>query len=638
MALFSRLKTWIQNEKLTFSDLNAEFDNILTNSTADKELSNIAFAAEATPDPGAVNASVADELKWLRSQIHSISGQSQWSTAIPLSLSDLSQAIGSVSPTVSRSKIVSGYVDANGQPNFLQGSTIDRKVTLKGGTTPFVFYADGTKYTISSNVASANTATAPIADTTTGGLSAPVILTNDQKVVVPVQTPANVPAAIQALEGKFIALQSSTRIAVGKLARNSYEGGTPGVDYYFINDAKTETFFFDSSGIPLTAGTAGATSGVLTVGYVFVTSALTVKISSVEPVVSGTAPSDTSVYWFDVVNGIWKTYDGASWVSAASCCVGVALFNATQCVGVRAFDFFANYTAANNLSLRVLNNSTKIFAESPSSVNVYGSMVQIPAEYSWTISSDCAEGAPSALTTYYLYIKKDGTPIYSSVVPVNRDYDLYGIYHPNKPWRCVGKFYLHNTSPLIYAVTPIQMGQFGNDAIRDISIKPRKIINTLQSYALAGANGGYTKNDAQWYLVYEFKAINEGRPFMVKIQNGLVKPTDPTKDAGMHVYFDTRNTINNLGGMVPVINRINTLLNDINTITSDPSYVPSPWGLSTIPTIAWPGLEIIVPPYTTEIGQPINYKVYVRNLTVDANVFSASGLLGYSPTLVGTYI
>lgn len=83
-ATFSRVKTW-GAEVLTYSDLNAEFDNILTNLTPsgiDDESVNDA-AAQATSDPYPAAAlskatSLQTEIQQLRYLIKQITGETYW--------------------------------------------------------------------------------------------------------------------------------------------------------------------------------------------------------------------------------------------------------------------------------------------------------------------------------------------------------------------------------------------------------------------------------------------------------------------------------------------------------------------------------------------------------------------------------
>lgn len=85
MALYSRVKTWVSNEVLTAANLNAEFDNILTNSAA---ASMVGYSANTTQmrltaDPGGVGteslaSSVAEELTRIRYVLKRIVGGAQW--------------------------------------------------------------------------------------------------------------------------------------------------------------------------------------------------------------------------------------------------------------------------------------------------------------------------------------------------------------------------------------------------------------------------------------------------------------------------------------------------------------------------------------------------------------------------------
>ena len=96
MALWSRVHTWVSNEVLTASDLNAEFDNNLTNS---KATSVVGYSADSTemqtvedPYPGAsvsLAASMKEELTRIRYLIKQMTGQSQWYVDPVGSLSNL---------------------------------------------------------------------------------------------------------------------------------------------------------------------------------------------------------------------------------------------------------------------------------------------------------------------------------------------------------------------------------------------------------------------------------------------------------------------------------------------------------------------------------------------------------------------
>lgn len=85
MALYSRVHVWVSNEILTASDLNAEFNNILTNATAAELIGYSANVSQmqTVVDPGGVGTeslagSVSDELARIRFKLKQIIGSAQW--------------------------------------------------------------------------------------------------------------------------------------------------------------------------------------------------------------------------------------------------------------------------------------------------------------------------------------------------------------------------------------------------------------------------------------------------------------------------------------------------------------------------------------------------------------------------------
>lgn len=93
-GLFSRLKTWVSREVLTYSDLNAEFDNIISNCEADTlgGYSSTAAQMQLQVNPGTVGAesrptNISGELERLRYVISRIVGKTYWYEAPTQSLS-----------------------------------------------------------------------------------------------------------------------------------------------------------------------------------------------------------------------------------------------------------------------------------------------------------------------------------------------------------------------------------------------------------------------------------------------------------------------------------------------------------------------------------------------------------------------
>ena len=85
MAVFTRIKTWVSNEVLTASDLNGEFNNLLTNTKPEsiEDQSTDVATMQATVDPGgsgteSLATTLAGEIQRLRYKIKQIIGGPYW--------------------------------------------------------------------------------------------------------------------------------------------------------------------------------------------------------------------------------------------------------------------------------------------------------------------------------------------------------------------------------------------------------------------------------------------------------------------------------------------------------------------------------------------------------------------------------
>lgn len=170
-GLYSRLKTWVDDEDVTHSDLNAEFDNVLTNFVPlmmDDYSSNTS-QMQTTADPGEVGSeslatTLAGELERLRFIIKEITGEDQWYESPTASLLGLANAIGGGLPD---NRLVSGRVRATSQqPIFLVPNGAARTVKLDGTPTAFVYYVNGTQYSISTDVTLTGLTAAPSSNNT----------------------------------------------------------------------------------------------------------------------------------------------------------------------------------------------------------------------------------------------------------------------------------------------------------------------------------------------------------------------------------------------------------------------------------------------------------------------------------------
>lgn len=117
MAVFSRVKTWVSNEVLTASDLNAEFNNLLNNTipaSIEDQSADVA-TMQATADPGGVGTeslatTLAGEIQRLRFAIKRIAGGAQWYTAPAYDLGSTIAAGDIANDAITTDKILDGNV------------------------------------------------------------------------------------------------------------------------------------------------------------------------------------------------------------------------------------------------------------------------------------------------------------------------------------------------------------------------------------------------------------------------------------------------------------------------------------------------------------------------------------------------
>ncbi len=449
-AIFSRLKTWVSTEDVTYSDLNAEFDNILNNLVPAMidDYSITVSQMQTTTDPGEVGTeslatTLAGEIARLRFMIKEITGETQWYTSASASIAGLANAVGS---GLTNNRLVSGRVrSTSDQPQFLVPNGAARTVKLDGTPTNFIYYIEGIEYTIDADVTITNLTAAPSSNNTCLVNDA---VANDQEYTkhtgeggseITIDT---VGSEITALVGKYAAF---------KLAGVGTE--------YFI--AKVETnkliqakrgYFFDSTdaAIPRTGYTNNDVITLMKLTWVFAKSDETLTVTYNNPIWSFDEPSSPSIgdYWFDYANNKWRKYDVSSYIDADAMLVGVCIQDTTNTVAARSFEFFANYNNLNTVELGY-ESATQVKSRYPGSqVSVWGSVVKNDHNiHTWDMTLDLDSGVTEAASTYYyFYITEDGDKVISDVKPYNRIEDLLGMYHPHNSWRCVGSAFNNGSS------------------------------------------------------------------------------------------------------------------------------------------------------------------------------------------------
>lgn len=439
-ATFSRSKNWIA-ESLTYEDLNAEIDNILTNldpSGVDDYSANLAQMQIQT-SPGTLGAeslatSLAGEIARLRFTVQRIIGgsTSYYYEAPSNSLGDLTAALGTGLP---RNRIVSGASKASSsQLVALDPSISTNAVTLLGNSVSFNYYVNGVQYTIASDVLVSGLSAAPSANNTCLVNDALATDSQDSEGFGQYGTTIHIDTA-----------GSEVTALIGEIA--AFKKG----DEYFTAYVESATeltnafrgCFFDGSGAPLPAETLlnNDTITLMRLSWIFASSTLGLAVTYNNPIISAVEPSSpaTGDYWFDLVGDTWKTFNSTAWVSAGSTLIGWAVQDATNCVAARTFDQFVAISDINNLELESSSVTAIRSRNIDSVVSIFG--VDVTYSHSrpvWAITSDLESGYSEASgKTYYAYLTEAGASKLSPVLPQLRN-ELLGFYHPTETWRCVG--------------------------------------------------------------------------------------------------------------------------------------------------------------------------------------------------------
>jgi len=394
------------------------------------------------------------------------SGQDLGSTSLPwgtLYVNNLNlggSAVDASAFVAPNNRIISGKKrSASNQPQFIDPNGAAASFVLEGNTTDLVVDINGTQVTVSTDITESSltvgpstTATALVNDSdaadqdstrTWGEFGA-------EKETITVDTMG---AEFQSFIGEFQIIQISGVATEYALA---YVKSTTELTNVFRG------WFTNSSGNPVnrTGFSNNDTITVLSTGWVFVENdGTTVDVSYTTPIYAFDEPGSpaTGDYWYDLVNNVWKRYSGSSFDQINRTLVGVVGIDSSNCVCARSFDFYFNPNEVNTFELE-LESNTEIKAKyRDARISVYGNTFQYTNQLQvWDISSDLAastdlyDATEQSSTTYYVYLKDTGEPIFQDISPQYRP-DLGGWYSVHNPWRCIGKAFNNSSSNLASA-------------------------------------------------------------------------------------------------------------------------------------------------------------------------------------------
>lgn len=451
-ATFSRLKNWVK-EKLTYADLNAEIDNILTNFTpagmddfSANEAQMQQQTSPGTPGNPDLAESLGEEIERIRQVLADIKGETYWYSSADTNLQEVANALGGGLPTtrISSGKSRSG----SSQLVALVPNGSAATVTLEGASTSFIAVIDGVQLTISSDVNLTGLQTAPSSNNTALVDYVGAFGDNDftktlgeNNSVIPVDT---VGSEITSLANDMAAYSitngTDTEYFLGRYNTSGY-----------IEDC-WRGFAFDSSDnpVPSIGFSDNDTITLLKAAWIFLKNDSTLKVVYNEPTVSKDEPSSPAIgdYWFDIENKTWKLFDSASWVSADAVSIGVAILDNTNCVAARTWDQFVNTQEFNgNFGLTYMSSTQAKCTKIGHILNIFGSTVRFYNDAPvWDMATDLDSGiTESSLSTYFLYLNENGDEIISDAEP-RYFADRKGWYHRHQTWQCFGSVFNNGSS------------------------------------------------------------------------------------------------------------------------------------------------------------------------------------------------
>lgn len=530
-ATFSRLKNWIA-EVLTYADLNAEIDNILNNlgpAGVDDYSTNVA-QMQSTTDPGEVGTeslatSLAGEIQRLRFAIKEIkgTGAAQWYSSVGTSLTELLSAIGG---GIAANRIISGAHSSNSSaPRFLIPNGSAATAILDGSPTSFVYSIDSTQYTISTDLTISGLATAPSSNNT--------CLVNDAGLTVQESSKWT------GEDGSTLtvdAMGSEISALINKFAAFKVVHG--GSTEYFIGYVKSSTeltnclrgYFLDSAlaAVPRIAIADNDTITLMKLSWVFANTAGGTAVSYVNPIVANTQPTDTTVYWYDLTNNTWKTYNGSSWVAANATLIGLLAQDSTNCKVARGFNFFGSYDHYSNMQIDYVSATTVQQRNFGGKVGVGASQVNFQGTKPvWDITTALESGAEAASTTYFIYVGESGQ-LKLSVQKPHLSSDLgRNWYHPSENWRALAYIFNDASSDFVansisnYLGDPNTFQQSGRaDEMQNIGITQSLAGNAL-TVTITGHNGSDLSASNPAVIGFRSATVTSGVVIKRRLYNNL---------------------------------------------------------------------------------------------------------------------
>lgn len=529
---FSRIKNWLGLDNFTFTDINAEFNNLFTGvgaqtvSGASGDPATLA-SMRLTEDPGNVGTetlpvTVQDEVRQIRFQLDQIIGGTYWYDDPPASLTTLNTTIEGLNPTPAN-RILSGRVTSFNQPAFLVPDGAIAQVSLLATATDLQTYINSLPVTFSADIALPGLTLAPssqntalVNDTQLSGQQSSEVQ-GERDTIIQIDA---VGTNISSKDGQYACFKKGSEVFYGQIVHDTstlsiaFSAQTPTVagagaihglntgdqitftggslpaevvagTVYYVVAGDTGSFYLSAtlngSLIGSTAGGSGTgtplknscikkcfrgwffdenddalaraalsdndTITLLQVTYIFATNnsgTPGLALTYTRPSVSAIQPSTPAIgdYWLDLTVNHWKVYNGSSFTSTDAVMLGICAQSTAATIAARSVDFNNAFSALNTIDVEWQDSAEIVAKTLFNKISVYGRARQYDYDrlYWNTVDNLDAGVSLAANTTYYAYVTDSGKQFISDQAPTDRTPDLLGLYHPNKPWRCVGTF------------------------------------------------------------------------------------------------------------------------------------------------------------------------------------------------------
>ena len=458
-ATFNRLHVWGTNDDVLASDLNGEFNNILNNlNPAGLDgYEDTVTQMQIQTSPGGLGteslaASLGGEIERLRFVLQRIIGASvqYWYQAPSNTLSSLAAAIGTGLP---QNRIISGITTGNSSQLLCLipfGAGTPSVTLTASSTTPFTYAIGGTAYSITASITVTGLSLAT--GTNTAGIVAPPYLGTAATAATLTPNPLGQQwTQVCGMYGSTISIANAGAGITGLIGKiGCFAEGASGE--FFLATVQSATALTNAwrgclwnSASTLVAGaavTTGDAVSLLSTAWIFATTASGLAITYNNPTISAATPSGASTgdYWLNLNTTAWMTFTSTTWTQAGATLIGFAAMNTVGCVGARTFNAYVAPSNIDTLTLGINSTSQVVALSSFGQVAVNGTLNSFQdSRPLWDFTQNIQSGyAVSPSTLFFLYMRENGTPTISPVLPLQRP-DMLGFYHPAETWRCLGQ-------------------------------------------------------------------------------------------------------------------------------------------------------------------------------------------------------